>query len=168
MARQYLLCALLPFAVSIGCEQSTENRSTASIDSRFILSTEPAGAVTPTEAMDAHSDDGPIVLVGRVDAGDIEPFEQGIASFMLSELPDAEHAGGDPNHADNCPFCRRKLEKAPKAVVRVVGDDGSVVQVDARELLGISKGDTLVVRGTGGYREDIHTVEIAASGVFLQ
>jgi hypothetical protein len=150
----------------VGCDQATTSQPSATGDSSFILSSEPDGAITPTEAMESHHDHGPITLVGRIDAGEFEPFEPGQASFMLSELPDADHAGGDPDHADNCPFCKRKLEKAPKVVVKLLTPTGEVMPVDARNLLGISKGDIVVVRGNGQYSEAINLVEITADGVF--
>tara|TARA_R110002049_G_scaffold2750_2_gene21617 strand:- start:467465 stop:467974 length:510 start_codon:yes stop_codon:yes gene_type:complete len=150
----------------VGCEQASETGKNATADSSFVLSTEPSGAKTPTEAMESNTEMGPIVLVGRVDAGDHEPFEAGQASFMLSELPDQDHAAGDPEHADNCPFCKRKLEKAPKVVVKILDSDGNVLATDARELLGIEKGDVVVVRGTGKYSDTVNLVEINANGVF--
>ena len=161
-----MLATLTAAASFVGCDQAANDQRSASVDSRFILPSEPDGAVTPTEAMASHSDPKPIVLVGRIDAGDFDPFEPGQASFMLSELPDTDHAGGDPDHADNCPFCKRKLEKAPKAVIKILAPSGDVMPVDARELLGIAKGDIVVVRGTGQYTESVNLIEIAANGIY--
>ena len=149
-----------------GCEKNVDPEPSAKIDSQLLLPREPTGAITPTEAMESHIEAKPIVLAGRVDAGDFDPFESGLASFMLSELPDEDHASDDPNHVDNCPFCKRKLEKAPKAVVKILDSSGDVMPVDARELLGIAKGDIVVVRGSGRYSEAVNLVEITADGVF--
>ena len=152
--------------VLAGCGPTNAPPTSAKADSQLLLPAEPAGAITPTEAMESHTEAKPIVLAGRIDAGDFDPFESGQATFMLSELPDAAHAGDDPDHADNCPFCKRKLEKAPKAVVKIVDSAGEVMPVDARDLLGIAKGDVVVVRGSGRYSETVNLVEITADGIF--
>jgi len=158
--------AIAGLLLGSGCQRASDQANAKSLDARFLLVAEPEDAITPTEAKEAHRDVGPITLVGRIHAGDYEPFERGQASFMLSELPDAGHADGDPEHADNCPFCKRKLENAPKVVVKIMSPDGSVMPVDARELLGVKAGDIVVVRGTGKYQADVDLVEIAAEGVF--
>ena len=57
---------------------------------------------------------------------------------------------------------------APKAVVRVLDESGEVLAVDARKLLGIAKGDVVVVRGTASYLEPVNTVQIDAQGIFVR
>ncbi|MBD54608.1 MAG: hypothetical protein CMM05_05940, partial [Rhodopirellula sp.] len=109
-----------------------------------------------------------VAIAGRIDAGDVEPFQDGVASFLISQLPEGDHAEGDPDHADNCPFCKRKLKNAPKAVVRILDDSGEVMTVDARQLLGIAKGDVVVVRGSATYLEPVNTVQIDAEGIFVR
>ena len=65
-------------------------------------------------------------------------------------------------------FCKRKLKNAPKAVVRIVDDSGSVLPVDARQLLGVSKGDVVVVQGLATYLEPVNTVQIDAQSIFIR
>ncbi len=122
--------------------------------------------LTPTVVKETVTSPTVLSLAGRIDAGDTEPFQAGLATFVLSELP--EHGGDDPNHADNCPFCKRKLANAPKAVVQFLGDDGEVLAVDARELFGVAKGDSVVVQGTAEYLEAVDTVQINAIGIFVR
>lgn len=107
-----------------------------------------------------------ILLAGRIDAGDNDPFQAGEASFLISQLPDEGHAADDPDHADNCPFCKRELAKAPKALIRFAGSDGKTLLVQADELFGIKKGDIVVIRGTAVYDKSVHTVMVEASGIF--
>jgi hypothetical protein len=87
-----------------------------------------------------------VTLVGRVHAGDLDPWEPGKASFMISELPPDGH--GEGHDSDNCPFCKRRLAKAPTGVVKFVADDGQTVPVDSRALFGLEKGQTVIVSGT--------------------
>ena len=104
---------------------------------------EEAASQAVAEAIDEAIDEA--IVVGRIYAGDLEPWEKGQATFLISELPDDSHGPG--HDADNCPFCKRKAARAPKAVIQFVGDDGQVVGIDARQLLGVKQNDVVVVRG---------------------
>ncbi|GAA4461316.1 hypothetical protein [Novipirellula rosea] len=169
----------------VGCGDETVSK-TERVSSPFLVSSEPAGAITPTEfkeaarsendaADDTSAEDSAIgnslaatevVLVGKIDAGDLDPFEPGKATFVLSELPDAEHAAGDPDHANNCPFCRRKLKNAPKVVVRFVDESGELIAQDAQAMLGVKKGDSVVVKGLAEYQEPINMIQINAESIY--
>ncbi|MFG0263450.1 MAG: hypothetical protein ACF788_13745 [Novipirellula sp. JB048] len=175
-----------------GCGAPSTSTSDAG-GAAFLLSTEPAGALTPTEFKEAvtAADAGepasedmadiaaadtpaadiaaaatPVVLAGRIDAGDLDPFEKGKATFILSELPDAEHAEGDPDHANNCPFCKRKLKNAPKVVVRFVDPAGELIAQDAQAMLGVKKGDAVVVKGVARYQQPINMIQIDAEAIY--
>ena len=86
-----------------------------------------------------------VVIVGRIFAGDMEPWDTGKASFLIAELPDEGH--GEGHDADNCPFCKRKAAKAPTAIVQFVDSAGQVIPIDARKLFGVDKKDVVVIRG---------------------
>ena len=166
--RNLCLLVTLVFATT-GCEsKQADSDLSPSTSSKYILTSEPTDAKTPTDIKESLTQPTLISLAGRIEAGDMEPFQAGLASFMISQLPDATHAGGDPEHAENCPFCKRKLKNAPKAVVRFLNDTGEVLAVDSRELLGVSKGDVVVVRGVATYLEPVNTVQIDAEGIFVR
>ena len=167
----FSLIALLGLALPSGCDWSPTSSTSGPVDSqatKYLLQAEPQGAMTPTEIKETVTEPTSLAIAGRIDAGEIEPFQKGIASFVISQLPDSTHAGGDPKHADNCPFCKRKLKNAPKAVVQFLDADGKVLPIDARELLGVAKGDVVVVQGTAQYLEAVNTVQINADGVFIR
>ena len=107
---------------------------------------EPATADTGAASAPAIAEASDVTLVGRIYAGELEPWEDGKASFMLSELPEDGH--GEGHDSDNCPFCKRRLAKAPTAIVRFVDAQGETLPIDARKLFGLEKGQTVVVRGT--------------------
>lgn len=166
----FCLSSLLCIAVS-GCDTKKSVQTPETLTSggqKYMLASEPADPLTPTEVKESVTEPATVAIAGRVDAGDVEPFRDGVASFLISQLPDGDHAGGDPDHADNCPFCKRKLKNAPKAVVRFLDDSGQVMPVDARKLLGIAKGDVVVVRGSATYLEPVNTVQIDAEGIFVR
>ncbi|WP_372723262.1 hypothetical protein [Novipirellula sp.] len=169
----------------VGCGDETISK-TGQVSSPFLVSSEPAGAITPTEFKEAASSENEasgdtlaedaavgnslvateVVLAGKIDAGDLDPFEPGKATFVLSELPDADHAAGDPDHANNCPFCKRKLKNAPKVVVRFVDESGELIAQDAQAMLGVKKGDSVVVKGLAEYQEPINMIQINAESIY--
>ncbi|TWT81629.1 hypothetical protein CA13_30820 [Planctomycetes bacterium CA13] len=157
----------LATATFVGCESQTQSPGEET-SSEYLLLSEPADAKTPTELMESLAEPTMVVVAGSIDAGDLEPFEKGKATFVLSQLADEEHAQGDPDHANKCPFCKRKLESAPKVVVQFVDDSGNVLSQDARDLLGVKKGSAVVVKGTGVYEEPINMINLTADGIFVR
>lgn len=194
---------------SLGCRPETVDSQTVELRQRFLVATEPAGAMTLTEVAsrlglakpknDGQSDVAPpsddaqvsvtdgdgdaiaeaeateatlpigsdeaIVVVGRIFAGDMEPWDPGKASFLLAELPDEGH--GEGHDADNCPFCKRKAAKAPTAIVQFVDSAGNVITTDARKLLGVDKKDVVVVRGKVSAGE-LNTLLITATQMHVR
>jgi hypothetical protein len=133
----------------------------------LVLSEPPQGELmTPTAVKELGGESIGTIIAGRIDAGDLEPFRDGELAFILSELPPEGHGGGDPEHADNCPFCKRKLENAPKAIVQFLAEDGSVRPGDARQTLSLRKGDVVYVTGTAQFNPAVNTVIVNATGVF--
>ena len=104
-------------------------------------------------------------VVGRIFAGDFEPWENGQASFLISELPEQGH--GAEHDADNCPFCKRKAAQAPKAMVRFSDEAGSTLAIDARKLFDLKTQDVVVVRGTATMAE-LNTLIIDATSLHVR
>jgi len=168
-----LMAGALVCVVAIGCRSEQVDTKTAELRQRLLVATEPAGAITLTELAtqlgvskpddsetpeDTPSSDDiqtpdesvtksaeSVVVVGRIFAGEMEPWDNGKASFLLAELPDEGH--GEGHDADNCPFCKRKAAKAPTAIVQFVDLTGQVIPIDARKLFGVDKKDVVVIRG---------------------
>ena len=162
----HLVWGLALLLVVIGC--AGEDPQLATLREQLLLQSEPTGVTTIAEAMAQLGENPSVLVAGQIQQDENEAFLPGQAAFVIREiLPDETgHAG--KQHADNCPFCKRKLKNAPLAVVRVLGDDGEVVQVDARQLLGVDKGDVVIVRGLATYLEPVNTVQIDAEGVFIR
>ncbi|MCO8121027.1 hypothetical protein NHH03_04700 [Stieleria sp. TO1_6] len=164
-------------AVVGGCDSASptadHSASSPATATRAITTTpmvsaeQPDGpTMTPTEIKDSGTDAIATVLAGRIDAGDMDPFQPGEMAFMLSEMPDEGHAADDPDHADNCPFCAHRLKNAPKAIVQFRGDDGKVLAGDPRQTLGLQKGDVVYVTGSAQYNPAVNTVIVDAASVF--
>lgn len=168
---RFFAASMLACLVAIGCRGEQLDTKTAELRQQYLVATEPAGALTLSElatqlgvikpddqpAVDdktaessaGGTDSAPgaesVVIVGRIFAGDLEPWDAGKASFLIAELPEDGH--GEGHDADNCPFCKRKAAKAPTAIVQFVDATGQVVPIDARKLFGVNKQDVVVIRG---------------------
>jgi hypothetical protein len=104
-----------------------------------------------------------VSVIGRIFAGQLEPWDPGKAAFLIAELPDEGH--GEGHDADNCPFCKRKAARAPTAMVQFVDDSGAVIPIDARKLLGVEKQDVVVIVGKA-VPGDLNSMVIRATGLY--
>ncbi len=166
MIRCKSLAPLMLMLTFVGCDsEPTTSPEVLRQRAALTLPTAPSGAITLAEAAEKHSAgelSGEVLLVGRVYAESQDPFEPGKASFLLSVLPEKGH--DDPEHADNCPFCKRKAAMAPKAVVQFLGSDGAVLPYDAQELFELKAGDVVTVRGEIE-SFDLNLFNVNASGI---
>jgi len=150
----------------LGC--SYEDPEHTALRRQFLLDEEPDSPTTIAEAKSAASENPNVSFVGRIAYDEDEAFVPGQAVFVVTEILPGEHDHGGKQHADNCPFCKRKAAKAPRAAVQVVGDSGEPLDVDARELFGMQTGDTVVVRGQGQVLAPLDLFQVTADGIYLR
>lgn len=164
----FALSAVVLLATGCGDSTTSVSPSTYADVRAAVWSDSPLAGdtLTPTDIKDSETP-GPqtVMLAGRIDAGDMDAFDQSKATFILSQLPDESHGAGDPDHADNCPFCKRKLKNAPKAIVRITDDQDEPIPVAASELLGLEKDDVVVVEGEAFYDKTLNTVMVKAKKI---
>ncbi|WP_404310563.1 hypothetical protein [Neorhodopirellula lusitana] len=157
-----------------GCPQSgPPTGQTSASESRqlkvspYRLETSPDGAISLTEASENLGDETKAVtLVGKIDAGEFSAFEPDQATFMLSELPADGHGNDDPDHEDNCPFCKRRAANAPKAIIQIVDADGKIVPTDAQTLLGLQKGDRVIAVGNASYDATVNAITVQCQKIY--
>ncbi|MEX2114943.1 MAG: hypothetical protein WD845_17250 [Pirellulales bacterium] len=164
-----LLPALAVLAASLtGC--TAHDARTEALRKQFVLVEEPPGAATIADSREQAAADDNVVVVGRISGGEVEPWADGQAAFMIAEaLPaddgHADAAGHDPT---TCPFCRRRAEKAnATALVQFNDEQGKLLAIDARKLLGVAKNQTVVVQGQG-HVNDLGVLVIAAKGIHVR
>lgn len=158
---------------AVGCQQ--QDARVMELRKQLVLADEPAGAssieATLAKAKETEAEDlGEVVLVGRIGAGEFEPWAKGQASFLMSEaLPETDHAATPGHDPANCPFCRRRAEKAASftALVQFRDDQGAILPIDARELLGVEQNQVVVVRGKAKM-DQVGTLVIAADGIHIR
>jgi hypothetical protein len=153
--------AVLAAVLLAGCSQSNQPAG-----SEYVLAAEPAGALGIVEARETVQNDDEVVLVGRIGGG-TDPFVEGIAAFTLVDLslepcPADE---GCPTPWDYC--CDLNKLASHKATVKVVDQQGRLVSVDARKLLGVDALTTVVVRGKAK-RDEAGNLTVLADGVYLK
>lgn len=161
-----IVVALVGFA---GCQQAVDPAVRKERE-KYLLSEEPTGAVSVSQARKQVTQQQPIVLRGRVGAGEHLTWEPGKAAFVVRDpaaplYPHHVAAGHDP---DNCPFCKGDKGSTPDmtALIRVVDDSGAVVDIDARKLLPIREEQLVVVQGMAQV-DPLGNLVIAANGVYV-
>lgn len=142
----------------------------------YLLAAEPSGARSVLEIRaDLEGRDQPaeaisVVMVGRVGGVDGLTWDPNRAAFVVRDVAIVEEEADEHAHdADSCPFCRAKKKKllASTALVQIVDAQGQVPAVDARKLLGLSEGLTIVVRGNAQL-DGLGNVTVQAAGVYVR
>ncbi|MEX2171485.1 MAG: hypothetical protein WD851_19355 [Pirellulales bacterium] len=167
-------CALVLSATAaalVGCGTSGDATSVApvSVDgSRFLLAEEPDGAVGVIAVRESAKNGDPIVVVGRI-GGASNPWVEGRAAFTLLDASMSVVANGeDDADGELCmDDCCSGARATCTTLVKVVDVDGRLVAADARQLLGITDSDTLVIRGKASKDESGNFV-VLADGVHVR
>ena len=154
-------------SLGLGCSPS-QDPIMAQHRAKMILAIEPDKAVSLTEAKSILTEESDIVLLGRVGSGELDPFEKGTASFVLSEALADDHGNDDGHDASDCPFCKRRAAEAPIATIELHDEAGKPIAVGADKLLGLKKGQTVVVQGRGIYAADLDTLQVKAGKLFIR
>ncbi|MEZ6091600.1 MAG: hypothetical protein R3C05_27015 [Pirellulaceae bacterium] len=163
-----------------GCESNVANSggSPAPVENAYLLDAAPAEAISVSDAKANLATPGPVTVIGRINAGDHDPFEAGKAMFLMKSDattiadPDraaaAEEQHGGPGHdADNCPFCKRKNNPTDSvAIVRFLDEGGKPFEKDAREMLGVAKDQVVIVQGIADVDPLGHLV-VDAKGLYI-
>lgn len=163
--------SLLAMVTWIGCTGSTGTLSAAG--AKVLLDTEPSEVVGIVELKSAMvtglaATDGLAAIVGRVVAG--QDWEPDQATFLVRDLQadsahGHDHGGGD--HSD-CAFCQAKeRETGSLAMIRIVDDQGRMIEMNARKLLNLEEGHVVVAQGSGALDEDGSLV-FSATKIFIR
>ena len=167
--RAGMLFGLLVALVALASGVAVAETDVAAVRESLVLAEEPAGAVSLAEARKGLGlEPKPVVVAGRIEGKGMEPFLEGKASFSLLEIPADDHAKNPGHNADDCPFCKKRRANATMAAVQFLGTDGKPIPVDARKLLGVAKGQDVVVTGTGVFdpKLGIPVIQVTADGIY--
>lgn len=164
LLRKIVALSFLGALFCVGCGPSSDPLAEKA---KSILLTED---LTPTaltiEQAIANAPLGePIVMKAKIGSGKGDTFDPNRSEFLVSEIPEGEHAGDEKHDAANCPFCRAREAKAPTVVVRLLDPEGKTFARPADRLLGLKKGQHVVVKGIGSYDSELNFFTIEATGI---
>lgn len=148
----YTLLGIVSLTVATGCGTATDfavvQATTVNVDgSKYLLDEEPDGAVGVIAARETAEDGKPLVMVGRI-GGTKNPWIVGRAAFTLLDASMTVVAEGEMTEGAICTEECCDAERATcTAVVKIVDQNGSLISVDSRQLLGVKDSDMVVVKG---------------------
>jgi len=106
------------------------------------------------------TNDQSVIVTGRIGGG-IDPWIKGRSAFLL-----VDNVAPMPCEDEHCEECAKEIT-ACSIVVKVVNDEGKVLSVDSRDLLGIKEEDEVVVQGKTK-RDNDGNVAIMATGIYVK
>jgi hypothetical protein len=166
----YLAASLaLGLAALTGCGTGGDAAMTAKRE-QFLRAAEPAGATSFADARTTLAEKPGVVLVGRISAGDQEPFVDGQAAFTLTDAfgDDAAHGGDGGHDPANCPFCKRRASQPEsKAIVQFLDEQGKVVPIDARKLFDLKPNQVVVIEGEATV-DPLNVMFVAAKAIHVR
>ena len=151
-----------------GCSPTTTPEANVIHAARsLVLVNEMPGDVISIEAAKTVATSPTSVTVrGRIDAGEFDPFDTDRAAFLMLDVEEDDHA--TPDHdASNCPFCKRKAALALRSHVVIVDQQGVPFTIHASKLLGLAKGDRVVVHGLGQWDEALEMLSVQAERIHV-
>ena len=165
-----LLGCFAMIVAAVGCTQeSAEQSSASSVDgAKFTLSDEPEGAKEVIQVREDAEDGDDVVIVGRIGGGE-NPWIDDRAAFTI--VDNSLRACSDIP-GDNCdkPWdycCATDKLPTSTALVKVVDENGKLVQADARQLLNVEELSTVIVKGKAK-RDDDGNLTVLASGIYIK
>jgi hypothetical protein len=135
---------------------------------RYKLAEEPDDALGVIEARESATDGAPLAVVGRI-GGTVSPWVNGRAAFTLLDASLVVVAeGADNGEGEICTGDCCAAERAHATMlVKIVDDQGRVLEVDSRQLLGIAEKDMVVVCGKAK-KDKNGNVALVANAVFVR
>ena len=160
-----LFVILASAAALVGCE-STDPEVLA-LRQKLVLSTAPSGATTVSKIRTALIEPDAaaeidVVLRGRIWAGELPPWENGKAAFVLTDA--AGHDGDDDHDPHSCPFCSRDIDDYV-AAIRFHTEDGIVIPIDSRELFDVKEKQMVIIKGRGSINDQ--RLKVDATNIFI-
>lgn len=153
-------------ALALGCSQESATVPTPNIDrEKYFLAEEPEGARGVMALREEAQDNDKVVVVGRLGGG-LNPWIEGLAAFVLLDAsfqPDCEE---DEVCEEGCTCCAEDAAKC-STIVKFTDEQGRVLPIDARQLLGVSELQTVVVSGTAK-RDEAGNLTVMAKGIYIR
>jgi len=144
----FAVCGLISLIGLSGCADSA-SAEVQELRQRLLVTTPPQGEVSISSVRAKLESgelaaDSEVVVRGRINAGEVPPWAEGRAEFIITDA--TGHDGDEDHDPHECPFCKRNIMDS-MAQVRLSGNDGKTIPIDTRELLSVQERSLLVIRG---------------------
>ncbi len=162
-----LLLSTIAIATGCGGPNTVEDPKILAQREEFMLTAAPKGMLAISKAKEAAAEKDEIVIGGRIKAGEHEPWEEGRAAFLVTDITLDAHKH---HHKDGqeCAFCKGASDPLESmATLRFLGEDGKVLPIDARKLLGVKENQVVVVKGKGEV-DDLGQLTVSVNGIYLR
>lgn len=151
----------------VGCSKQSAQVDLKVERELFQLNVMPASVTNLGQAKEKLTEQPEVSIEGWADLKFFES-RQNEAVFMVREiLEDSDHSGEDGHDPSSCPFCKRRMEAAPKAAVVFADKGNKALPYAVNDLFPVKHGDKVVVRGTGKLDKDLDLFKITASGIYF-
>ncbi len=165
MTRGLMFVALVSAAAVVGCESA--DPEVVALRQKLVLSSAPSGVTSVSKIRTALMEpdaaaETDVVLRGRIWAGDLPPWENGKAAFVLTDA--AGHDGDDDHDPHACPFCSRDIDDYI-AAIRFHNEDGTVIPIDSRELFDVKEKQMVIIKGRGSMNGE--RLKVDATNIFI-
>jgi len=151
----------------VGCHNADDARINAA-RSRLLLSQEPEGAQSIADVRKRVDAQEAVTVAGEIEMAELDPFVKDRSVFWVREVTSGSHGKGAGHDASTCPFCKRKARNAPRALVQCQDENGQEITMAADRLLGLQKGDIVVIRGQGALDANLDMLTITAKGIYIR
>jgi hypothetical protein len=162
-----LAVVTLVLSSALGCGETTTSQGPSAEGMKYLLNEEPTGAVGVSQVVASIDDGQPVVVKGHI-GGANNPWIEGRAAFVI--LDTSKVVVGNGQDSGEQQICLDDCCAADRAscttLVKLVDAGGKVVNTDARELLGVSANDLVVVRGKSN-KDESGNVTILADAVYV-
>ncbi|MEZ6063307.1 MAG: hypothetical protein R3C19_23415 [Planctomycetaceae bacterium] len=168
LAGELVIVASIAMSIA-GCSGESADSELLALRRKFVVET-PASEIVSIESVRSELQAGErewgseIVLRGRINAGDLSPWEPGKAAFVLTDA--TGHDDDDDHDPHECPFCSRNIESMI-AHVEFRNDAGQVIEIDARSLFDVQEKQLVIVRGNASI-DDSGILQLAAKDLYIK
>ena len=165
--KHYWVMIVILGSLIMGCNSKNSPNTTNIDSSLYLLTSEPAGAISVQELKDVSpKNEDDIVVFGRI--GGIQPWIKGLSVFTLV---DSALTPCNERPDDTCPppwdYCCEADLAANQTLIKVVDKQGMPLELGAQELLDVKELQTVVVQGKV-QRDTAGNLSVLASGVFIR
>lgn len=169
--KMFTITIILGLTAAFGCQHQqdtnpAEARRTWDV-SKYLLASEPTGALGVMDVRETAADGDDVVVVGRI-GGCQNPWVDGRAAFSLVDcsVMVTFDETACPCTEEDCACTVENMLDA-RALVKIVDEEGKLITADARDLFQL-EGDDVVVLCGRTQRDESGNLTVHASRIYVR